>query len=117
MRLDPTRTRQALDNLIDNAIRHSPHGGTVRVYAAAEDGRTTFAVEDDGPGFEPGLLVDPFLAFHRGQRASYPGSGLGLSIVAAVADAHHGTVDVENRAHGGARVTVTLAGGHTPTPV
>jgi signal transduction histidine kinase len=114
VRLDPTRARQALDNLIDNAIRHSPHGGTVRVYATAEDGRTTFAVEDDGPGFEPGLLDGPFVAFHRGQGAAYPGSGLGLTIVAAVADAHHGTMVAENRAHGGARVTVVLAAVDTP---
>jgi len=114
VRLDPTRARQALDNLIDNAIRHSPHGGTVRVYAAAEDGRATFAVEDDGPGFDAGLLDGPFVAFHRGHGAVYPGSGLGLSIVAAVADAHHGTMDAKNRADGGARVTLVLAAGPAP---
>jgi signal transduction histidine kinase len=109
VRIDPTRARQALDNLIDNGIRHSPPGGTVRISAVAEDERTTFAVEDDGPGFEPEVLAGPFQAFHRGQQAGYPGSGLGLTIVAAVADAHHGTVTTENRVHGGARVTVVLA--------
>jgi signal transduction histidine kinase len=109
VRVDPTRTRQALDNLIDNAIRHSPRGGTVRIQATAKDGRTTFAVEDDGPGFEPQLLDSPFQAFHRGQRAVYPGSGLGLTIVAAVADSHSGTVNAENRTDGGARVTIVLA--------
>ena len=109
VRIDPTRARQALDNLIDNAIRHSPTGGTVRISAAAEDERTTFAVEDDGPGFELAVLGSPFQAFHRGRGADYPGSGLGLTIVAAVADAHRGSVSTENRVHGGARVTVVLA--------
>lgn len=116
VRLDPTRARQALDNLVDNAIRHSPPGGTVRISAAAEDGRTTFAVEDDGPGFDPEVLEGPFRAFHRGQGADYPGSGLGLTIVAAVADAHHGTVSTENRACGGARVTVVLAASDSASP-
>jgi signal transduction histidine kinase len=106
--LDPTRTRQALDNLIDNAIRHSRPGGAVCVRATAEDGHVTVVVQDDGEGFEPGLLDRPFQAFHRGRRTTYPGSGLGLAIVAAVADAHHGTAIAENPAGGGARITLTL---------
>ena len=107
--LDPTRARQALDNLIDNAIRHSPPGGTVHIYATTDGERTTIAVEDEGPGFEAGLLAGPFLAFRRGRQAGYAGSGLGLTIVAAVADAHAGSLNAENQARGGARVTIVLA--------
>jgi signal transduction histidine kinase len=79
------------------------------VYATTSDGRTTIAVEDDGPGFERSLLDRPFLAFRRGRRSAYAGSGLGLSIVSAVADAHDGTVKAGNCPGGGARVTVVLS--------
>jgi len=65
--LDRTRVRQALDNVIGNAIRHSPQGGVVRVgVRAAEDGAVTIVVEDDGAGFGPAELDAVFQPFHRG---------------------------------------------------
>jgi len=108
--LDRTRVRQALDNVIGNAIRHSPQGGVVRVgVRAAEDGFVTIVVEDDGVGFDPAELDAVFQPFHRGCGAVHDGSGLGLAIVRAIAEGHGGTATAENRPGGGARVTLVLA--------
>ena len=111
--LDRTRVRQALDNVIGNAIRHSPQGGVVRVgVRAAEGGSVTIVVEDDGAGFDPAELDAVFQPFHRGCGAVHDGSGLGLAIVRTIAEAHDGTATAENRPGGGARITLVLA---TPT--
>ena len=108
-RLDPIRVRQVLDNLLDNAIRHTPAGGTVRVLASRDDGTIAIRVEDEGTGFPPELLGRAFEPFARGPTATGgPGAGLGLAIVRAVAEAHGGAAAAENPPTGGARVTVTL---------
>jgi two-component system, OmpR family, sensor kinase len=107
--LDGTRVRQALDNLVGNAIRHSPPGGVVRVGVRTASGSVTIEVEDDGPGFDPGELEAVFRPFHRGRGAVHDGSGLGLAIVQAIAEAHDGSVEAANRPGGGARVTLVLA--------
>jgi len=108
--LDRTRVRQALDNVIGNAIRHSPHGGVVRVgVRGAEHGAVTIVVEDDGAGFDPAELDAVFQPFHRGCGAVHDGSGLGLAIVRAIAEAHGGTATAENHTGGGARVTVVVS--------
>jgi two-component system, OmpR family, sensor kinase len=106
--LDPIRVRQLLENLLANAIRHTPPGGSVRVTAAANDGRARIVVEDSGDGFPDGLLATAFEPFVRGPGPSPDGAGLGLAIVKAVAEAHGGGVEVTNRPEGGARITVTL---------
>jgi two-component system OmpR family sensor kinase len=103
--LDPVRVRQAVENLVDNAVRHSPAGAAVRVSAFREDGRVRIRVDDAGPGFAPSELAtafDPFAGAGDG------GAGLGLAIVRAVADSHGGDVVAENPPGGGARVTLTL---------
>jgi signal transduction histidine kinase len=111
--LDRTRVRQALDNVIGNAIRHSPHGGVVRVGVRNDRDSVTLEVEDDGPGFDPAELDAVFQPFHRGRGAAGGGSGLGLAIVRAIAEGHDGRVEAANRpGGGGARVTLILA---TPT--
>jgi signal transduction histidine kinase len=102
--LDPTRVRQALDNLVENAIRHSPDGGRVSVVARAGE-EVTIEVCDDGPGFEPEVLARAFQPFNRG-RAEGEGCGLGLALAATMAEAHGGRAAVANRAPGGARVTL-----------
>jgi heavy metal sensor kinase len=108
-RLDPLRVRQVLDNLLDNAIRHAPTGGVVRVSADRDDGVATIAVEDTGDGFRSGMLEVVFEAFVRGPSENGDrGAGLGLAIVKAVAEAHGGTARAENPPGAGARVTVTL---------
>jgi two-component system OmpR family sensor kinase len=110
-RLDPVRLRQALDNVLDNALRHVPEGGEILVTATKEDGLVRLTVEDSGSGFPEGFEARAFEPFARAD-ASGPGgaagSGLGLAIVRAVAAAHGGTATAENRSEGGARVTLLL---------
>lgn len=109
--LDPLRVRQVVDNLLDNAIRHAPSGGTVRLSAEREHRRVRIRVEDEGGGFDPKVLARAFDPFTRGTaEGSSPGAGLGLAIVKAVAEAHGGSATVENPPKGGARVTVLLGG-------
>jgi heavy metal sensor kinase len=109
--LDASRLRQALDNLLDNAIRHTPPGGWIRVAAAQESSFIRLEVEDSGPGFDPDLLLVAFEPFTRGaaDRSNAPtGAGLGLAIVQAVALAHDGQASIENGTTGGAKVTVRV---------
>jgi signal transduction histidine kinase len=103
--LDPVRLRQAVENLVDNAIRHSPQGSDVHVTAGREDGRAWVRVEDEGPGFTPEMLKVAFEPFAGG---TADGAGLGLAIVRTVAGSHGGDAVAENRPGGGASVTITL---------
>jgi two-component system sensor histidine kinase KdpD len=104
------RLRQALDNLLDNAIGHGPPaGGQIRVEAAVSGAVVTIVVANSGPGFADDLLPDrAFEAFVRGAGAAHSGAGLGLAIVRAVARAHGGTATAQN-VPGGARLTMILA--------
>jgi signal transduction histidine kinase len=116
--VDPMRLRQALDNLLDNAIRHGPEtGGLIRVQAAVSAGVATVLTENSGPGFARDLLPHAFEPFVREGYDGAPahGAGLGLAIVQAIAQAHGGTATAEN-VPGGARVTMTLALDHGPVP-
>jgi signal transduction histidine kinase len=116
--VDPMRVRQALDNLLDNAIRYGPEaGGLIRVDATVSSEVATVRMENAGPGFGDGLLPRAFEAFVRGENdvASHSGAGLGLAIVLAVTRAHGGRAIAEN-VPGGARVTMTLALDHQPVP-
>ncbi len=110
VRLDPARLRQAVENLLDNAIRHTPAGGEVLLTAVRSDGRVRLRVEDSGPGFPEGFLDQAFEPFTRGggPAGDREGAGLGLAIVRAVALAHGGTATCENRQSGGARVNIEL---------
>jgi two-component system OmpR family sensor kinase len=118
VQVDPMRVRQALDNLLDNAIRYGPGtGGVIRVEAAVSGQVVTVTIENTGPGFREDLLPMAFEAFVRGDGAvtSHPGAGLGLAIVRALARAHGGTATAEN-VPGGARLTMTLALDRDPVP-
>jgi signal transduction histidine kinase len=103
--LDPVRLRQAVENLVDNAIRHSPRGSDVHVSAGREDGRAWVRVDDEGPGFTPEMLKIAFEPFAGG---TADGAGLGLAIVRTVAGSHGGDAVAENAPGGGASVTITL---------
>jgi signal transduction histidine kinase len=106
LRVDRLRVAQIFQNLLENAIQHSPAAGCVRFRAQlAEEGRVRFLVEDSGPGFRAGdfeRLFEPFFTRRRG------GTGLGLSIVQRIAEQHGGEVVAANRPEGGAVMTVTL---------
>ena len=107
--VDPDRVEQALRNLLENAIRHSPRGGVVSVEAKRDDGMVRIVIGDSGPGFPAGLLATAFEPFTSGASSGERGSGigLGLAIVRAVAEAHGGSVAAENVTPG-ARVTLSL---------
>jgi signal transduction histidine kinase len=105
--LDATRVRQALDNLIDNALRHVAPGGTVSVSATAGDRHVMLTVTDTGPGFSTQVMERMFQPFNRGLGEA-EGTGLGLAIAGAIAEAHGGQAAAENLPQGGARVTLTL---------
>ena len=112
---DPERLRQAVDNLLSNAIRHSPAGGAVEL-AAGKNRRpgqdlVIIEVRDQGPGFPPGFLPHAFERFSRadvGRSRAEGGTGLGLAIVDLIARAHGGRAVAVNRPGGGAQVSVEL---------
>jgi two-component system OmpR family sensor kinase len=103
---DPERLRQALDNLVENALRHG--AGAVRLGARATDRGVEVHVRDEGAGFAPGFLPRAFDRFARGGGERRPGSGLGLAIVAAIAAAHGGSAHAGNGPEGGADVWIAL---------
>ena len=109
--LDPLRIRQAVGNLLDNALRHTPPGGRVAIDVSHEDGALALEVSDSGPGFSPGFLPQVFEPFARpdpSRSRSEGGTGLGLAIVRAIAEAHGGVAEAGNRRQGGARVVLRI---------
>jgi signal transduction histidine kinase len=118
--VDPTRIHQVLDNLLSNALRHTPAGGEVRVtLAPAEPGPAVeITVVDTGPGFPADAVDQVFERFTRA--ADSRGSGLGLSIARDLVEAHGGTIrawnvsEAQDGRHGGAGVGFTLPA--TPVP-
>jgi signal transduction histidine kinase len=107
------RLRQAVDNLIDNALLVAPAGTAVHVEAHRENGSVVIGVSDDGPGFPPDFLPYAFDRFRRpdaARGADDGGTGLGLAIVKAIAEAHGGTAEARNRPTGGAEVRLILPG-------
>jgi len=92
---DPLRLRQALGNLTDNALRHG--AGAITLSARPEDSGVAIGVADEGPGFEEGVAGRAFERFARGDAArTRGGSGLGMAIVQAVADAHGGHAEIRS---------------------
>jgi two-component system, OmpR family, phosphate regulon sensor histidine kinase PhoR len=111
VRADPAKLHDALRNLVANAITYSPERSTVGIEVAADGGRTTIAVADEGPGIPEEDLMRVFERFYRvdKSRARDPGgTGLGLAIVKHLVELHGGSVRVENRREGGARFMITL---------
>jgi signal transduction histidine kinase len=104
---DPDRLAQALDNLVDNAIRHG--GGAIDLRAVADAGEVMIHVCDEGPGLPAELDGRAFDRFTSGTAArTGSGAGLGLAIVAAIADALGGSAGAGNRTGGGADVWIAL---------
>jgi two-component system OmpR family sensor kinase len=107
-RLDPVWIRQALDDLVDNALRATADGGTITVSGRLEDDRVVIAVEDSGGGFSPSFLPHAFEPFTRDAgHDELSGAGLGLAIVRAIAEGHDGMAVAEN-IEGGARVAMIV---------
>jgi signal transduction histidine kinase len=109
LRGDPDRLAQLFLNLLDNAVKHSPRGGTVRVEATRDDGYAVVRVRDEGSGLPQGADKRLFRRFYRGENAQRDGAGLGLAIAQAIAEAHGGGITARNIEGGrGAEFTVTL---------
>jgi two-component system sensor histidine kinase CiaH len=105
---DPTRLRQLVVILVDNAIRHAPSGGTVGVVVRRVGTHAVLTVDDDGPGISPEDGPRLFDRFYRAAGSPSGGTGLGLAIAAWIVDAHGGSIAATNRAEGGARFSVRL---------
>ncbi|MFW5416064.1 HAMP domain-containing histidine kinase [Nocardiopsis sp. CNT-189] len=105
-RIDEARFRQVLANLLANTAEHTPEGTPVRVRLSAGPAHAALEISDEGPGMSGEDLRRAFDRFHRGTRSPGGGSGLGLSIVAAIADAHGGDSGIASAPGAGTRVTV-----------
>ena len=105
---DPLRLRQLVTILVDNAIRHTPAGGTVLVRVRREDQTVALDVLDDGPGIRETDLDRVFERFWRADDAPSGGTGLGLSIARWIVERHGGTILAANRPEGGARFEARL---------
>jgi len=107
--IDPLRLEQVLVNLVDNAIKYSPHGGSIHVDASERDGTIHIAVRDHGLGIPPEhreRIFEQFYQAHAGGSAA--GMGLGLYISRQIAELHGGTLTAEFPEDGGSQFVLTL---------
>jgi signal transduction histidine kinase len=110
--LDPVIVRQAVLNLLDNSIKFSPPGGTVRLrLRESADGFAVITVRDEGPGIPAGertRIFKPFFRTGSELRRETPGIGIGLAIVHAAAVAHNGTATAAPASGRGTEFTLRL---------
>ena len=108
---DAERLRQVLDNLVSNALKFTPDGGSVTLLAHNGDGNVCVEIADSGIGIprdEIGQLFSRFYRASTATRRAIPGTGLGLVIARAIVERHGGSIALESREGQGTRVTVTL---------
>ena len=111
--IDPDRIGEAIDNLVDNALRFAPPGTPIVISASAAGPDLAIEVSDSGPGFPAQFLPHAFERFARpdsGRARSDGGAGLGLAIVSAIAHAHGGRATARNQPYGGAVTALELPG-------
>ncbi len=113
---DEGQLEKVFDNLLGNALKFTPAGGTVRVRLdpEAEEGRVAVEVRDDGPGIPAGHLEQVFDRFHQVEGTAargWPGAGIGLALARQLAELHGGTVSVASEEGAGACFTVVLPAG------
>jgi signal transduction histidine kinase len=102
---DPVQLDQVMTNLLENAGRHSPVGGTIRLRIDREGGAIRVRVSDEGPGIAREDREKVFEAFYRGRESpESSGSGLGLAISKAIVTAHGGRIWIEETIAGGTAV-------------
>lgn len=107
VRMDPVRIEQIFNNLLSNALRHTPDDGTINMTAVLDAHGITVAVHDSGPGIAREDLPRVFERFYRGSREE-GSSGLGLAIARQLALAHGGRLEAANHPGGGAEFTLWL---------
>jgi signal transduction histidine kinase len=108
---DPVLAKRLVANLVDNAVQHNIPGGTVVVTTGTSHGRAVLSVASTGPAIRPDEIDRLFQPFQRLQPRRAPsgtGHGLGLSIVQAIAAAHHATITAHARPGGGLTIDVTF---------
>ena len=109
---DPAQVREAIDNLVSNAIKYSPIGGKITVAVSHEGEDTVIRISDQGPGLSPedlGRLFGRFQRLSAKPTAGESSTGLGLSIVKRIIDMHGGHVTAQSPGPGqGSTFTVTL---------
>jgi signal transduction histidine kinase len=103
---DAALLHRMVANLLDNELNHLPAACSLTIELRGEEDVASMILEDDGPGFDPEVLLHLFERRVKGRDSN--GHGLGLAFVDAVARAHSGTVEASNRESGGARITITL---------
>ncbi|MCC6616091.1 MAG: HAMP domain-containing protein [Anaerolineae bacterium] len=109
--IDAARINQVLHNLLNNALRHTPEGGTITLKLAADDDSVRITVADTGDGIRPEHLPHIFERFYRGdpgRSRDMGGTGLGLAVAKALVEAHGGTITAESEVGKGTAVTVCL---------
>ena len=105
---DRHRILQVLSNLIGNAMKFTPSGGTIRFGAETQDSEVLFMVSDSGPGIPQEHLGDIFNPYWQAKRAERMGAGLGLPIAKGIVEAHGGRIWVESEPGKGTRFYFTL---------
>jgi signal transduction histidine kinase len=107
---DPIRLRQMIGNLLENAIKYTPAGGTVRVETSVEDDQLILRIADNGVGIPAGDQPYLFDKFYRASNVprDVSGTGLGLSIVKSIVEQHRGRIWVESKVGQGATFTLVL---------
>jgi two-component system OmpR family sensor kinase/two-component system sensor histidine kinase BaeS len=104
--IDPVRMREVLSNLLSNALRYTPRGGTVRVGASAADGKVRVSVGDSGPGIAADALPHIFDRFYKSDESR--GAGLGLAIAKSLVVAHGGEIDATSAPGQGTEMRFTF---------
>ena len=106
--VDPNRMRQVVSNLLSNALKFTPSGGSVEVTLHSIDRQAVINVSDTGPGISSEDLPHVFDRFFRGQGVRASGSGIGLTVVRELVEAHGGSVEACSEPGGGTTLTVRL---------
>jgi two-component system NtrC family sensor kinase len=107
---NPIRLRQMLNNLVTNAIKYTPNGGKIRIYARSEGGQIILQITDNGPGIPQADQPYIFDKFYRASNVTIdtPGTGLGLAIVKSIVESHLGRIWVDSTLGQGTTFTIVL---------
>lgn len=110
LRANPIRIRQMLDNLVGNAVKYAPTGGTVKISMSMQESQLVLRIEDNGPGIPADEQNRIFEKFFRASNLpdGVEGSGLGLAIVKSIVESHQGRVWVESKVGSGSTFVVLL---------